>query len=193
MIVEEDLEAAVEVVGNVFGWRDAYYAHEGARGAGGFGLVARIDSEIVGAVVAYPARGPVVIGVVYYVAVPGEWRGRGVGRVLVASAEEVLEERGSQVFLATTYYGNEASIHLFDSLGYRVVGVAQASVELGWDAVEALLHAACSYEDDVLMVKPWDPSTLSELRPDDYKDTWWRACYKPWLRLWRKPRRPWKS
>ncbi len=141
---------------------------------------------------AYPARGALNIGVIYYVAVPGKWRGRGICRVLVASAEEPLEELVSRFLLAMTYYGNEASIHLFDSLGYRVVGVAQAAVEIGWDAVEALLHAACSYEDDVLMLEPWDPSALSELTPDDYRETWWRACYKPWLRLWRKPRRPWR-
>ncbi len=48
MIVEENLEAAVEVVGEVIGWRDAYYAREGARGAGGFGLVARVDSGLSG-------------------------------------------------------------------------------------------------------------------------------------------------
>lgn len=192
VVVSEDLDEAVEVVGEVFGWRDAYYAREGALGAGGFGLVARVDSEAVGAVVAYPARGPLTLGVIYYVAVLEDWRGRGLGRILVASAEELLEEAGSQVFLATTYYGNEASIHLFDSMGYRVVGVARASAEIGWDAVEALLHAACSYEDDVLMVKPWDASRLSKLRPDDYRETWWNSCYKPWLKLWRKPRRPWK-
>ncbi|WP_460126262.1 N-acetyltransferase family protein [Stetteria hydrogenophila] len=184
--MEWDLDSAVEVVGRCLGRVHAYYAREAAVGAGGFGLVAREGSRVAGAVVAYPARGPVCLGVIYYVAVLEGWRGRGLGRVLVASAEEALEWEGCRFTVATTSRGNEASVRLFSSLGYRVLGVEEAAGELGWEAVDALLHASCSFEDDVLMVKPWDPSTLSKLAPDDYRETWWRACYKPWLRLWRR-------
>ncbi len=188
--VVEDLVAAVEVIGEVFGWRDAYYAREAAHAASGVGLVALADGERAGAVVAYAAPGPLSLGIVYYIAVRPRWRGRGLGRVLLASAEEALEWLGAEAFLATASAGNEASATLFSGMGYTVKAIWEAAGEIGWEAVDALLHAACSYEDDLVMVKPWEPRRLSRLSPEHYRDTWWRACYTPWLKLYRRRRRP---
>ena len=42
LAVVEDLDAAAEVVGEVFGWRDAYYAREAALAAGGEGGLAGV-------------------------------------------------------------------------------------------------------------------------------------------------------
>lgn len=52
------------------------------------------------------------------VAVAEGLRGRGVGRALVAAAEQVARERGSRYLAARIFSRNEAAVRFWDALGF---------------------------------------------------------------------------
>ena len=189
IIVVEDEEEAIRIIKRVMGERHAYYALEALRALEeSTGLVARVNGRSVGSVVAYIARGSgraPSLGIIYYVAVLPQYRGRGYGKVLVASAEEILESSGSEVFVSTIEASNEASINLFRSLGYATLSLEDAREVIGMRAVLGVLHAACSYEDDIIALKGDDfEAKLVTVDEDSYRDVWWKTCYKPWLKRW---------
>jgi len=193
-IVVDEGEAA-SVVERVMGWWHGYYARAALeRLDSSVGLVARAGGETLGAAVGFVARGEGPnIGVIYYVVVEEGYRGRGLGRLLAGRLREELEGRGAELLAATIEEGNDASIRLFSSLGYAVMKIVEAEDSLGWEALEAILHAACSYEEDYVALKPLRVSleALKCLKAGAYRDVWWRACYEPWLHLRRARRRRW--
>ncbi len=194
ILVRESREA-YRLVEEVMGWWHGYYARAALeRLESSVGLEALVNGETAGGAVGFAAHGEgPVLGVVYYVVVRPRYRGRGVGRALVAALERRLEALGAEVHVATIEEGNEASINLFTSLGYRVMSIGEAEASLGWEALEAVLHAACSYEEEYVALKPVRAGLdrLRCLRLGAYRDTWWRACYEPWLDLRRARRRRW--
>ena len=119
----------------------------------------------------------------YYVVVARGHRGRGLGKVLVTSAEELC---GADVYLATTTEDNVASRRMFRSLCYAEYAWSRLETLYGWDVVDELVRLTCGYEDDVVMVRP--AKKLGELAealkahgaPDE---VWERVCYEPWRRL----------
>lgn len=195
VIVVEDADRAAALVERVMGWWHGYYAKAVLeRLDASVGLVARVDGKPAGASIGFVAEGEGPrVGVIYYIVVDERYRGRGLGRLLVSKLEERLMSWGAETLIATIEEGNEASMRLFSSLGYKVLGVSQAERLLGWEALEALLHAACSYEEDYVALKPVRVGVeqLRCLRPGSYRDVWWRACYEPWLDLRRARRRRW--
>ena len=152
---------------------------------GGLGLVLEADGVRVGSAIGYVARGrsrETTIGVVYYVYVkPTHW-GLGFGKILVSSLEELLAKRGATLYLASTVESNRRSQSMFESLGYKVLTWSKLEEELDYEVVEALEMAACMYEDDIVMIKPYDKRILSKIRREDYENLWYRICYKPWLK-----------
>jgi ribosomal protein S18 acetylase RimI-like enzyme len=149
---------------------------------GGLGVIIRVNGVDVGSAIGYTAEGSMLtVGVIYYVYIRRSYRGSGFGKVLVASMEELLEGKGSRVYVASTTRDNIESQRLFKSLGYRVLEWSIAESELGYDVVEALEAIACMYDDDIIMVKPYSRSLLSKLRRLDYRSLWFNICYKPWL------------
>ncbi len=149
---------------------------------GGLGIVMRVNGVDAGSAIGYVVEGSTLtLGVIYYVYVRGSYRGLGLGKVLVASMEEILADRGSKIYLASTTSDNVRSQRLFKSMGYKILEWSVARYELGYDVLEAIEAAACMYDDDVVMVKPYNRSILSKLRKADYRSLWYKICYRPWL------------
>ncbi len=126
-------------------------------------LVLLVDGEPVGfdQVYVWPCCG-VMMGVHHYAAVVPGARGRGYGKLLIASGEEVLEEMGAEVFAATLSSGNRASRAMLEALGYRVLGWREVEKATCRDVVEELLYVTGGYGDDLVALKtagcPWgDP------------------------------------
>ncbi len=187
LVVEPDRGAAPEVadlVGKSMGpWQARYAAECLAQG-------------ICRAFVAY-SRAPLgaslfyslslepghVLGVIYYVVVRRDYRRRGLGRVLVASAEHALEDEGADVVLATARAGNLASRRLFSSMGYREVSLQ--SLEERWG--ELLTMVTCGYDDDLALVKEIGArleDVLAALGVESnarkVERLWYSLCYRPW-------------
>jgi ribosomal protein S18 acetylase RimI-like enzyme len=87
-------------------------------------IVAEVNGDVVG--YAYAAiegydymalRGP--SGVLHDIIVDPEYRGRGVGRLLLATALEFFRSRGVPRVVLSTAERNEAAQRLFASMGFR--------------------------------------------------------------------------
>ncbi|GBF08474.1 hypothetical protein apy_01990 [Aeropyrum pernix] len=182
--VVEDPGQAADIVSRVMGRYHGYYARAAVeRLKGSVGLVARLAGEEAGAIICYRAGSRVELGVIYYVVVLPRARGRGLGKMLVSSCEERLG--APHFYVATIELRNTASARMFQSLGYRVMADYELAEIVGWEAVAAVHHATCSYEEDLIAIKEGREGvgleTLSEAEPDDYRDVWWEICYKPWM------------
>ncbi|HEX9695806.1 MAG TPA: GNAT family N-acetyltransferase [Actinomycetota bacterium] len=53
------------------------------------------------------------------VAVDPVWRGRGVGRALVAEAERIARERGARYLAARVFSRNEEAVRFWDAIGFE--------------------------------------------------------------------------
>lgn len=130
------------------------------------------------------------VGVIYYIVVKREYRGQGIGRVLVLSTEHLLEGEGSQVIVATTRADNHPSRKLFSSLGYDEVPLYSIEDKYG----ELFTKLTCSYEDDVAFVKSAGIE-LSDLmsafntraNTEKIERLWYSLCYRPWRQTRRSP------
>jgi ribosomal protein S18 acetylase RimI-like enzyme len=68
------------------------------------------------------------------------YRNIGVGKALMICAEETaLEERYEKVVLST-FDDNEIAIHLYDSLGYRKVGIRKGHFKMPFGYINELLY-----------------------------------------------------
>lgn len=177
----------VDILEKTMSWFHSYYA------------AACIDMGICRALIAYE-RDPVgvgvfyrvpgtEIGVIYYVAVLPRYRGRGIGRTIVASIEQLLSFEGTEVFIATTRVDNVASRDMLSNLGYIEVFIDNLSDDLR----EIVTMMTCGYEDDLLYVK-LEKISLEEFfdiisRESTVKvieNLWRNICYSPWARLRRR-------
>ncbi len=166
------------------GWWHAYYA-EHSKSIGGRGLILEAGGYIQGSVIFYEAGlGSVTLGVIYYVSVRPQYRGSGLGKILVLSAEELMD---SDLYVSTLQSRNISSRKMFESLCYRPYTWSQLE---GFSTTlsEVIYRSTCSYEDDLVVVK----GDLQGLRFDrkDLKRArriWDIACYKPWKKLKLKP------
>ncbi len=151
--------------------------------------VAKLGGEVVGAVVFYRASFPRVrLCVIYYIAVLEGFRGMGLGSVLMSTAEEVCAD--TDLYIATTWYGNDAADALYRSLGYTAYSWDELRRLLGRRVVDRLLKATCGYDDDVAYVKPNrgdDPLELLRLvgygDEEEVSRLWRETCLYTWLRI----------
>ncbi len=192
--MEEDLVALVQ---NDFSTLSAieismgrWHSHfaRAARKLGGVTIDLYRSGELVGQSVVYRLDlGSRVLGVIYYIAILPRYRGRGYGRVLLASAEEVLSMDGADYFVATISGDNSPSIGLFQSMGYNIYSWREVSKICGYRAMETLRMETCGYEDDLIAIKSDSgEASLKEICNADGKKArrWWReACLKPWLTI----------
>ncbi|UZN49759.1 GNAT family acetyltransferase [Cupriavidus cauae] len=87
-------------------------------------LVGEVDGRLMAtAMVGYDGHR----GWIYYLAVHGDFQGRGHGRQLMAEAERLLMERGCPKLNLQVRAGNEAVLAFYRELGYA----ADATVTLG--------------------------------------------------------------
>ncbi len=183
LIVVEDWDKALSIVRSEMGWWHEYYARA-SRVIGALGLVLRVNGRDAGSVIYYKVTLPSLsIGVIYYVVVKSKYRGMSYGKILVASAEELLQP--VDMVVATISGGNKASIAMFESMAYRLYSWEELdSVNSGLS--EVIYRVTCSYEDDIVAIKT--SLDLTKLKPgsldiDESMRIWDLACYTPWRRL----------
>ena len=172
------------------GWWHSYYASVVARSSVGTWLCLLVDNELTGASVLYyiPSTEPLV-GVLYYIVIREDYEGLGLGKVLLASSEEILEARGCQVFVASTTSDNIRSRRLFRSMGYAEVEIDDLLSFGRYRDVELVIKALCGFEDDVLLIKGASAAELIAIvkrSAQAVRSLWRSLCYEPWRRLWMK-------
>ncbi|ADN51877.1 GCN5-related N-acetyltransferase [Vulcanisaeta distributa DSM 14429] len=152
--------------------------------------LAVINESGVGAAVYYSVNvGAVRLCVIYYIAVVDECRGLGIGKVLMSTIEEVCTD--SDIYIATTWFGNEPADRLYRSLGYVGYTWDELRRLIGRRAVDRLLKATCGYDDDMAYVKPViaGNDALDILRhiieggDNDVNRLWRETCLGVWLRI----------
>ncbi len=162
------------------GWWHAYYAGH-SRSVGGRGLVLEARGNRLGSVVFYEAKlGSTTLGVIYYVAVKPHYRGQGLGKILVLSAEELMNP---DLYVSTLQSNNTPSRKMFESICYKPYTWSKLE-DLSPMLAEAIYRSTCSYEDDLVMIK----GSIGEVRlsRDSLKRArriWDITCYKPWKRM----------
>jgi len=117
-------------------------------------LVAEVNGEAVG-FVEFTIRRTICgrTGIMMYVGVLPEYRGQGIGKILILSAEELLLRRGISTYMASTRSWNDHSIRLFKSLGYEIITVHDLYEKLGFYRAYELIASLHAYEDDIIMFK----------------------------------------
>jgi len=132
----EDLDCLVDLEGQSFSGdllRRRNFRHLLTRGNAQT-LLAIQDGEVAGyATILF--RRPSTKARLYSIAVRPAYRGRGIGTQLVRAAERVASERGCSSMRLEIRSDNEASISLFDGLGYRCGESTAGYYEDGMSAV----------------------------------------------------------
>jgi len=102
----------------------------------------------------------------------------------------LLSWEGVKYFIATARKTNKPSINMFKSLGYVVIELTELN-----DLIEVIRYVACSYDDDVLMIKGESIKEVKDVEPtvrylmklrhnrNVVRDVWERICHKPWVNL----------
>lgn len=101
-------------------------------------VVAEVESAVVGFAIAEVAEG---VGYVVTLDVDPHWRGRGLGRSLMAALEQKARTAGAEVLMLHVYEQNRAAIALYERSGYKTTGVSRGFYGRG-------LHAA-AYEKPI--------------------------------------------
>ncbi len=186
VIIHRDF-SSLEVIRASMGRWHHHFARS-IKDQGGVVLDLIFHGKTVGQSVVYTVDlGHSVLGVIYYIAILPGYRGKGLGKVLLASAEEVLSDMKSEHLLATISGDNEASLKLFGEMGYQLYSWVQISNRCGKEVAEVIRMVTCGYEDDVVALKsifgdPVFPRICSV--NGSVAKRWWRsACLKPWLDL----------
>ncbi|WP_054854190.1 GNAT family N-acetyltransferase [Vulcanisaeta distributa] len=153
--------------------------------------LAVINGSSVGATVYYSINvGSVRLCVIYYIAVVEGCRNQGIGKVLMSTIEEVCAV-DSDVYIVTTWLGNELANRLYRSLGYVGYTWDELRRLIGRRAVDRLLKATCGYDDDIAYVKPVvsDSDVLGILKRvvegngNEVNRLWRETCLGVWLRI----------
>lgn len=176
----ECLDTVKAILARNMGWYHTYFATTCLELGRCRALIAFVDNVAVGSLVFYKAGlSPDDLTVIYYVAVDERYRGRGIGKVLVSSAEYIS---GSNMYVATTHRGNIASIKMFRDLGYIEIPFEH----LKESTINFLERLACSYEDDTVLYKGHLELDYIASLPQNRvvaSQLWRELCFNPWRRL----------
>lgn len=66
---------------------------------------------------------------IYTFTVSPRWRGKGVGRAMLAFAARYGAERGVKALRLDVYEGNLPAIRLYESAGFRYAGIVSLGLE----------------------------------------------------------------
>lgn len=178
-----------EILEKTMSWFHSYYAASCIE-INVCRAVVAYDRDLVGVGVFYKIP-KIEVGVIYYVGVLPGFRGRGIGKAIVSSIEEILSDEGVELFIATTRRDNVASRSMLKDLGYIEVFINELSEEIE----EVITMMTCGYDDDILYIK----LELKNLDVNDFlkiimkqdsvniiERLWRTVCYSPWVRLRRR-------
>jgi GNAT superfamily N-acetyltransferase len=113
-----------------------------------------IDNFLAGQAIIYYIRGGLRgVGVVYYVVVDERFRRRGLGKILVSSAEQIFEDLNLDFSIATASIDNVVSHRMFKSLSYDEEDLERISRICSHQIQEMILKLSCGYEDDLYFIK----------------------------------------
>ena len=177
---------ALKIIGERLGEYHAYYAEVAATSPYGSWLCLELQGSVIGSSIVYVLPTDPTVGVVYYIALSKGFESKGLGKVLLASSEEILEMRGCKAFIASTTLDNIKSISLFKSMGYAAITIDEIYDAMDHRDVDLLLRALCSYEDDVVFIKGMDLDAIIDVIEKSSKRVaklWRKICYEPWRRL----------
>ncbi len=190
MMVRECYNDCVDIVRNVIeksmGFLHSYYASMCIE-IGRCGGVIALDRDVMGVGVFYKiGLKPYSIGVIYYIVVDEYYRGRGIGKIILSSIEELLESESLGYYIASTRSSNISSRKMLQDLGYMEIYLDN----LDSDIREVIIQAVCAYEDDILSIKPVRTSIeylYAMLRDRNnlriIRDVWKIQCYDLWRRF----------
>ncbi|MEM1682715.1 MAG: GNAT family N-acetyltransferase [Ignisphaera sp.] len=181
----ECIDIVEKIFNSSFSWFHSYYAKSCIEVGVCRSVVAYEDEDV--AIGVFYSIDKLSVGVIYYVAVLPTHRRRGVGKIIVASIEEILSSEGISTFLATTRSSNIASRRMLNGLGY----VALELDRIDEDIREAITMLTCGYEDDILYIKTFDKPIDEFFKKliqnlDAIELVWRTICYNPWRKLRKK-------
>lgn len=67
-------------------------------------------------------------------------RGIGVGKSLMLAANEVAREKGFEKIVLSTFADNDIARHLYESVGYRLVGIRENHFKMPYGYVDEVLY-----------------------------------------------------
>lgn len=181
VLVHTDFSGLPIIAESLGGWHE-YFARAAGR-VGARVVELYLEGAPIAQSVVYPADlGGYVLGVLYYVAVRRNLRGKGFGGLLLSCSEQVLSELGAKVYAATVERGNTPSLSLFKSKGYTLHSWGEVSKVCGRRVAESLKKATCGYEE-VFALKGATLRGLCGLDHEKAEKLWREGCLKPWLAL----------
>ncbi|MEM0048749.1 MAG: GNAT family N-acetyltransferase [Ignisphaera sp.] len=176
----ECLDTVKAILVKNMGWYQAYFAAACLELGRCRALVALVNNVEVGSLLFYEAKlSPSNLVVIYYVAVEEMYRGRGIGKALVSSAEYISD---GSMYIATTHRDNVASRKMFKDLDYSEIPFEH----LKESTIDFLERLACSYEDDIVLYKghlELDYLASLSLNRVVAKQLWKELCFNPWKRI----------
>jgi GNAT superfamily N-acetyltransferase len=159
-ILPDEFLAQMSVEGRVERWRERI----ASPGKGEFSFIAMVAGETSGPrIVGFSGGGPErqgfvrgdgirYDGEVYAIYLLPEWRGKGIGRALIAASAQALIEAGLQSTAIWVLQDNASARRFYEALGGILVGekpitIGQTTlpeVAYGWPRTRGLLDAATS-------------------------------------------------
>lgn len=85
------------------------------------------------------------IGIIFYVGVLPEFRGRGLGKEIIKKAEEIFKSKGVSIVIASTRSDNIPAVKMFKSLDYTLFNKKYVR--------SFIIELLDAYEDDTIVCK----------------------------------------
>lgn len=105
-----------------------FLAEENGRAAGSFILSSRQEAAYAG-VKWQAVLEEQDVRTIYTFAVSPQWRGKGVGRAMLARAAQYASEQGAKALRLDVYEKNLPAIRLYESAGFRYVDTVSLGLE----------------------------------------------------------------
>lgn len=96
------------------------------------------------------------IGVIFYIGILPEYRGKGLGKTLVTRAEEYFKDKGATLVIASTRSWNIPAVKMFKSLGYKVMKKEKVKA--------SIIELLDAYEDDLVVCKEIGEGSCEEIK-----------------------------
>jgi len=88
------------------------------------------------------------IGVIFYIGIIPEYRGKGFGKEIIKKAEELFIEKSVKIVIASTRSSNIPAIKMFKSLDYTLFNKKYVKSKI--------IELLDAYEDDLVVCKELD-------------------------------------